>query len=89
MASDSEESELIEAKESIDPIKGSKDVDMPQHPGGIPISFTPVPPSNKEEVESLESAQSESLSGDSFRMLSPPAKTHAESSVKEFPLRLF
>ena len=80
MASDSEESELIEAKESIDPIKGSKDVDMPKYPGGIPISFTPVPsPSPKEDVESLKSAQSESLSGDSFRMLKPLAKTHAES----------
>ena len=51
-----------------------------------PASFSPV----FTPEGSLKSAQSESLSGDSHKVLSPMAKTLAGPSVKEFPFsRLF
>ena len=70
MASESEESELIEAKETIVPVKGTT-AQEPQNLGGDSSPSIPVPTSScilKEDVESLKPAQSESLSGDSFRM---------------------
>ena len=51
-----------------------------------PASFSPVFTPDKDDSQSLKSAQSEGLSGDSHRVLSPMPKTLAGSSVKEFPL---
>ena len=54
--------------------------DIPGFPK--PASFSPVPSPDKDDM-SLKSAQSEGLSGDSHRVLSPMPKTLAGSSVKE------
>ena len=56
--------------------------DGPEDPK--PASFSPVTPEG-----SLKSAQSEGLSGDSHRVLSPMPKTLAGTSVKEFPFKAF
>ena len=52
-----------------------------------PASFSPVMTPEKDDM-SLKSAQSENLSGDSHKVLSPMPKTLAGPSVKDFPLRL-
>ena len=58
------------------------DVSLPGFPK--PASFSPATPEG-----SLKSAQSENLSGDSYKVLSPIAKTLAGPSVKEFPFKAF
>ena len=53
-----------------------------------PASFSPVLTPDKDDM-SLKSAQSENLSGDSHKVLSPMPKTLAGPSVKDFPLKAF
>ena len=57
--------------------RGSKEPENPK-----PASFSPVPSPERDDM-SLKSAQSEGLSGDSHRVLSPMPKTLAGPSVKE------
>ena len=63
--------------------RGSKEPENPK-----PASFSPVPSPERDDM-SLKSAQSEGLSGDSHRVLSPMPKTLAGPSVKEFPFKAF
>ena len=85
---------------AVESVKDSTESSKSQYPGGRgsnaegigkgaeQILAEPVAnPVHASESESLKSAQSDVLSGDSSRKLVPSAKTLAGSSVKEKPMK--
>ena len=79
----------IDEEELIPEVEASSSVNDDDEgeasPSGNPLQVPPFIPATPEE--SVKSARSVDLSGDSIREIHPMAKTLASPSVKEFPFK--